>query len=88
MDVAVELFGTLAARTGVHRMRVGVDEGATVADVVHAVADRCGGHAATAVLDGDRLRADTVVVRTAGNNTLTASSSVVTGDTVRFRLAA
>ncbi|GGL62408.1 hypothetical protein [Halocalculus aciditolerans] len=88
MDVAVEVLGSLAARTGVHRIRVGVPEDATVEDVVHALADRCGGHAALGVLDGERLRADTVVVRAAGNNTLTASSRVVTGDTVRFRLAA
>jgi len=88
MDVEVKLTGTLAARTGTHRARVGVGPDATVADVVDALADQFGPQVRAGVLVGSRLRTDTVVVRESPDSeTLSASSSVRDGDTVRFQLA-
>lgn len=89
MDVQVELEGTLAARTGTHVARVGVDEDATVADVVEALAREYGSQVRTGVLQGRRLRTDTVVVRESPDSeTLTAGSRVTSGDLVRFQLSA
>jgi hypothetical protein len=88
MDVDVELAGTLAARTGTHRARVGVTENATVADVVDALAAEFGPQVRTGVLEGSRLRTDTVVVRESPDaEPLSATSPVRDGDTVRFRLS-
>jgi hypothetical protein len=88
MDVEVTLTGTLAARTGTHRARVGVGPNATVADVVDALADQFGPQVRAGVLVGSRLRTDTVVVRESPDSeTLSAGSSVRDGDTVRFQLA-
>jgi len=88
MDVEVKLTGTLAARTGTHRARVGVGPDATVADVVDALADQFGPQVRAGVLVGSRLRTDTVVVRESPDaETLSAGSSVRDGDTVRFKLA-
>jgi hypothetical protein len=88
MDVEVTLTGTLAARTGTHRARVGVPDDATVEDVVEALADKYGPHVRTGVLEGSRLRTDTVVVRESPDgDTLSVSSEVHPGDTVRFSLA-
>lgn len=88
MDVDVELAGTLAARTGTHRARVGVGENATVADVVDALAAEFGPQVRSGVLEGSRLRTDTVVVREAPDyEALSATSRVHDGDTVRFRLS-
>ncbi|MCG1002319.1 MULTISPECIES: MoaD/ThiS family protein [Halobacterium] len=88
MDVEVKLTGTVAARTGTHSARVGVDDDATVADVVDALADDLGPHVRAGVLEGSRLRTDTVVVRDATENEhLTAGSRLREGDTVRFSLA-
>lgn len=89
MDVHVKLTGTLAARTGTHFARVGVDEDATVADVVDALAEEHGPQVRAGVLEGHRLRTDTVVVRESPDTeTLTAGSHVTQGDTVRFQLSA
>lgn len=88
MDVQVRLTGTLAARTGTHDARVGVDEDATVADVVEALAREHGPQFRAAVLQGHRLRSDTVVVRESSDSeTLTAGSHVTPGDTVHFQLS-
>jgi hypothetical protein len=88
MDVEVKLTGTLAARTGTHRARVGVTPDATVADVVDALAAKFGPQVRAGVLEGSRLRADTVVVRESPDaSTLSADSAVEAGDTVRFQLA-
>ncbi|MGB9963747.1 MoaD/ThiS family protein [Halobacterium hubeiense] len=88
MDVEVKLTGTLAARTGTHRARVGVADDATVADVVDALADEFGAHVRAGVLEGSRLRTDTVVVRdSADSEPLNAGSRLRDGDTVRFSLA-
>jgi hypothetical protein len=88
MDVQVKLTGTLAARTGTHFARVGVADDATVADVVEALAREYGPQVRTGVLQGRRLRTDTVVVRESPDgDTLTAGSHVTPGDTVRFQLS-
>ncbi|MFB6270960.1 MAG: MoaD/ThiS family protein [Halobacterium sp.] len=88
MDVEVKLTGTLAARTGTHRARVGVTEDATVADVIEALAEEFGPHVRAGVLEGSRLRTDTVVVRESPDGgPLTAGSQVHDGDTVCFHLA-
>lgn len=88
MDVDVKLTGTLAARTGTHRARVGVAPDATVADVVDALAEQFGPQVRSGVLEGSRLRTDTVVVRESPDGEpLSAGSTVHDGDTVRFQLA-
>ena len=88
MDVQVKLTGTLAARTGTHFARVGVDDDATIEDVVDALAREHGPHVRSGVLEGHRLRTDTVVVRESPDGeTLTAGSHVTPGDTVCFQLS-
>ncbi|WP_336034534.1 MoaD/ThiS family protein [Halobacterium yunchengense] len=87
MDVDVKLTGTLAARTGTHSARVGVADDATVADVIDALAAEFGPQVRAGVLEGSRLRTDTVVVRESPDGeALTAGSRVCDGDTVRFAL--
>lgn len=89
MDVEVTLTGTLAARTGTHRARVGVEDDATVADVVDALAAKFGSQVRNGVLEGSRLRTDTVVVRDSPDaEPLSANSQVYAGDSVRFQLSA
>jgi hypothetical protein len=88
MDVEVKLTGTLAARTGTHRARVGVAEDATVEDVVETLADEFGPQVRAGVLEGSRLRTDTVVVReSTDGEPLSVGSRVHDGDTVCFHLA-
>ena len=88
MNVTVTLTGTLVARTGTREARVAVPEDATVADVVDRLADQYGPQVRAGVLDGQRLRSDTVVVRETFDSTETLSthSSLESGDTVRFQL--
>ena len=88
MNVTVKLTGTLVARTGTHEARVGVPEGATLGDVVEKLADMYGPQVRAGVLDGERLRSDTVVVRESvdSSETLSTASALESGDTVRFRL--
>ncbi|MFC7080795.1 MoaD/ThiS family protein [Halorussus caseinilyticus] len=88
MNVTVELTGTLVARTGTRKARVAVPEDATVADVVETLADKYGPQVRAGVLDGQRLRSDTVVVRESfdSTETLSTGSSLENGDTVRFSL--
>ncbi|MFC7200245.1 hypothetical protein [Halospeciosus flavus] len=88
MDVEVKLTGTLAARTGTHRARIGVNDDATVGDVVDALTDDYGPQVSAGVLDGNRLRSDTVVVREAEERPLSLRSELHSGDTVRFQLTA
>jgi molybdopterin converting factor small subunit len=88
MNVTVKLTGTLVARTGTRKARVAVPDDATVADVVDELADQYGPQVRAGVLDGQRLRSDTVVVRERFDSTETLStrSSLDNGDTVRFSL--
>jgi len=90
MNVTVRLTGTLVARTGTREARVAVPEDATVGDVVEQLAAEYGPQVRTGVLDGERLRSDTVVVRESvdSTETLSTGSSLENGDTVRFRLSA
>ncbi|WP_232687757.1 hypothetical protein [Halobacterium zhouii] len=95
MDVEVTLTGTLAARTGTHRARIGVADDATVADVVDTLATKFGSQVRAGVLEGSRLRSDIVAVRDAPNQEspsagrherLSAGSEVHAGDSVQFRI--
>lgn len=88
MNVTVKLTGTLVARTGTHEARVAVPDDATVANVVDELAEQYGPQVRAGVLDGQRLRSDTVVVRETFDSTETLStySSLESGDTVRFQL--
>ena len=88
MDVTVKLTGTLAVRTGAHQARLGIPEDATVADAVEVLSRRYGPTVRTGVLDGERLRADTRVVRETARpgEALTADSRLRAGDVVRFSL--
>ncbi|WP_135828332.1 MoaD/ThiS family protein [Halorussus halobius] len=90
MNVTVRLTGSLVARTGTREARVAVPEDATVADVVEQLAAEYGPQVRAGVLDGERLRSDTVVVRESvdSTETLSTGSSLENGDTVRFRLSA
>lgn len=95
MDVEVTLAGTLAARTGTHRARVGVDADATLSDVVDALAAQFGSQVRAGVLEDSRLRSDIVAVRESATQEsrhaerqepLSAGSTVYAGDSVQFRL--
>lgn len=95
MDVEVTLTGTLAARTGTHRARVGVESNATVADVVDALTSQFGPQVRPGVLEGSRLRSDIVAVREPSDHEslaaetrepLSAGSTVYAGDSVRFQI--
>ncbi|WP_115862433.1 MoaD/ThiS family protein [Halorussus litoreus] len=88
MNVTVELTGTLVARTGTREARVAVPEDATVADVIEELAAEYGPQVSAGVLDGQRLRSDTVVVRESvdATETLSTGDSLENGDTVRFSL--
>lgn len=87
MNVTVELVGTLVARAGTHRATVAVPEDATLADVIEALAAEQGPHVRAAVLDGERIRSDTVVVREKANQTLHPTSPVEPGETVKVQLS-
>ena len=87
MNVTVELVGTLVARAGTHRATVAVPEDATLADVIETLAAEQGPHVRAAVLDGERLRSDTVVVRETANQTLHPTSPVEPGETVTVQLS-
>lgn len=87
MNVTVELVGTLVARAGTRRATVAVPEDATVADVIDTLAADQGPQVRAAVLDGERIRADTVVIREAADETLGPTSPLEPGDTVRVQLA-
>ncbi|WP_135805710.1 MoaD/ThiS family protein [Halorussus marinus] len=88
MNVTVKLTGTLVARTGTREARIAVPEDATLRDVVEKLADSYGPQVRAGVLDGERLRSDTVVVRESvdAGETLSTASSLENGDTVRFEL--
>jgi molybdopterin converting factor small subunit len=88
MNVTVKLTGTLVARTGTREARIAVPEDATLRDVVEKLADSYGPQVRAGVLDGERLRSDTVVVRESADSaeTLSTASSLENGDTVRFQL--
>ncbi|WP_134669305.1 MoaD/ThiS family protein [Halorussus marinus] len=88
MNVTVKLTGTLVARTGTREARIAVPEDATLRDVVEKFADSYGPQVRAGVLDGERLRSDTVVVRESvdAGETLSTASSLENGDTVRFEL--
>ena len=91
MNVTVKLTGTLVARTGTHEARVGVPEDATVGDVVEKLADEYGPQVRAGVLDGHRLRSDTVAVRESVDapgtpETVSTASHLESGDTVRLSL--
>ena len=87
MNVTVELVGTLVARAGTHRATVAVPEDATLADVIEALAAEQGPHVRAAVLDGERIRSDTIVVREKADETLHPTSPVEPGETVRVELS-
>lgn len=89
MNVTVELAGTLVARTGTRRATVAVPDDATLVDVVEKLAAEYGPQVRAGVLDGERLRSDTIVVREQVDETepLSTRSPVEPGDTVRFQLA-
>ncbi|WP_158057614.1 MoaD/ThiS family protein [Halorussus halophilus] len=88
MNVTVKLTGTLVARTGTREARVGVSEDATVGDVVEKLADKHGPQVRAGVLDGHRLRSDTVAIRESVDTaeTLSTGSNLESGDTVRLSL--
>lgn len=90
MNVTVELAGTLVARTGTRRATVAVEENATLGDVIDQLTAEYGPQIRGAVLDGDHLRSDTLVVREAAESRtpLSTHSSVESGDVVRFELNA
>lgn len=87
MNVTVELVGTLVARAGTHRATVAVPEDATLADVIEKLADEQGPQVRAAVLDGQRIRSDTIVVRETADETLHPTSPVEPGETVKVQLS-
>lgn len=89
MCVRVKLTGVLTLRAGVEETHVTVPAHASIMDVVEELSREYGSQVRPALLNGDRLRSDTVAVRESGGSGTTqrlASDSVVTpGDTVRFQ---
>lgn len=90
MGVEVRLTGSLIARAGARRTHVAVPGEATVEDVIEQLAEKCGPQVRPALLEGERLRSDTVAVRESPTprETLGSASPVEPGDTVRFELRA
>lgn len=90
MTVEVRLEGTLVARAGARHARVHVPDEATIEDVVAALADKFGPQVRPAILEGERLRTDTVAIRESPphQERLSSSSHVNHGDTVRFQMQA
>lgn len=88
MGVEVKLEGALVARTGAHRAYVRVPADATVEDVIEQLAEEYGPQVRPALLEGERLRTDTIAVRESRSpgERLTSTSDVEPGDTVRFEL--
>lgn len=87
MCVMVKLTGVLTLRTGIDESRVIVSENATITDVIEKLAKENGPQIRPALLKGDRLRSDTVVVRESRDDSqnLSSDSVVKPGDTVRFQ---
>ncbi|WP_435194868.1 MoaD/ThiS family protein [Natronomonas sp. EA1] len=90
MSVEVRLEGSLVARAGARRANVPVPEDATVEDVVSALAEKYGPHVRPAILEGHRLRTDTVAIRESRSpgERLTSDSNVRHGDRLRFEMRA
>ncbi|WP_255196339.1 MoaD/ThiS family protein [Halorarius litoreus] len=90
MTVEVRLEGTLIARAGARHARVPVPDDATVEDVVAALAEEYGPQVRPAILEGERLRTDTVAIRESPtpSERLSSTSHVHHGDTVRFQMQA
>lgn len=89
MGVEVRLSGSLIARAGARRATVPVRDEATVVDVVERLADEYGPQVKPAILEGGRLRSDTVALRELPTpaERLAPTSQVRPGDTVRFEVA-
>jgi hypothetical protein len=89
MGAEVRLSGSLVARAGARRTTVPVSEGTTVVDVVDRLAEEYGPQVKPAILEGDRLRSDTVAFRELPTpaERLAPNSRVRSGDSLRFEVA-
>jgi hypothetical protein len=89
MGVEVRLSGSLIARAGARRTTVPVTDETTVVDVVERLAEEYGPQVRPAILDGGRLRSDTVAFREMPTpaERLAPDSRIHSGDTVRFEVA-
>lgn len=88
MDVTVEFENPLVARAGVRAARLGVRREATVREVVERLSSEHGEQVQWGLLADGPLRADVRAVRESptGPEPLSADSTVMPGDTVRFEL--
>jgi hypothetical protein len=88
MGAEVRLSGSLIARAGARRAHVPVSDGTTVVDVVERLADEYGPQVRPAILEGGRLRSDTIAFRELPTPTerLAPSSRIRSGDIVRFEV--
>jgi hypothetical protein len=88
MGVNIRLEGSLVARAGARQAYIHVPDGSTVVDVINQLAERYGPQVRPALLDGDRLRSDTVAIREspAPPHHIGTESRLKAGDTVRFEL--
>ncbi|WP_254543948.1 hypothetical protein [Halomarina pelagica] len=86
IGVGVELRGWLVARAGLERAQMALSPDATVGDAVERLTDRYGVQVRPALLQGDRLRHDTVALRRSGGDweRVFAGTSLEQGDRVRF----
>lgn len=88
VTVDIRLTGALVARAGARQTRVTVRDGRTLADAIREWGEEYGNHVRFALLEGGRLRSDTLAHRVTGGaeEPLSATSRIHNGDTVRFRL--
>lgn len=89
MGAEVRISGSLIARAGARHATVPVTEEATVVDIVEQLAEEYGPQVRPAILDGGRLRSDTVAFRELPTpaERLAPNSRVHSGDTLRFEVA-
>ncbi|MFC6835955.1 hypothetical protein [Halomarina ordinaria] len=86
VGVGVEFAGWLVARTGVQRSRMALGPNPTVVDLVEELTDRHGVQVRPALLEGDRLRGDTVALRQDDGRweRVFGDTRLSNGDRVRF----
>lgn len=88
MDVTVEFENPLVARAGLRAARLGVHREATVREVVERLSREHGQQVLPGLIEDGPLRTDVRAVRESpdGPEPLSAESTVLPGDTVRFEL--
>jgi hypothetical protein len=88
MSVRVDFSNELVARTGTNQVQVSLaGKETTLATLVERMSEQYGPQVRSGLMEGDRLRKDTVAVRETerGQERLTPDSTVHSGDTIHFQ---